>query len=207
MLKAKYKQSKDCTHCGNPFERKRGTMTDAAWEKARFCGRRCYHSWQREQGPRGSDGVIRECDAPHCTRTFWAYRSQRFCRDTGCIEQRELQSAREAVKRDGSADALERFDAEARKRELGRLINEQREDERMGLRAWAGTKNSPVLGFDDLVHLARSGASAGDADVDPLAVVEFDEYEPFRAKAPHTRAHSHVPSRASRERQRQRAGA
>ena len=199
-LRVAFQQTKDCEWCGQSFGRKRGAMTDAAWEKKRFCCRKHYHDWQRAQGPRGSDGEIRECAAPHCERTFWAYRSQPFCRDTRCREKREQQSARERIKREGTADDLERFDAACRERELEILINEQRFDEVSGDKAWAGSKNAFVLGFDDLLSFRQSGASAGEDALDPLSVIEFDEHEPFKARAPRRQGgHSYLPARRPRE--------
>jgi hypothetical protein len=36
-VKARFAQTKDCEECGGIIVRKRGAMTDEAWEEKRFC--------------------------------------------------------------------------------------------------------------------------------------------------------------------------
>lgn len=193
MLKAKFAQTKDCEHCGQSFERKRGRMTDAAWAKARFCCVAHYHAWQREQGPRGSSGRIEECAAPECSRTFWAHGSQKFCRDPQCAATRNREMARLHIERHGEPHELFEFDQEVRDGELRRLIRAQEQDQKHGHRFMADSKNGlSVLRLEDVIfHSAASNQA--EPSVDHIELLDDPSGIPRVAARP--RHHSHVPIR------------
>ena len=197
MLKAKFRQTKDCAECGDSFERKRGRMTDATWEKARFCGRQCYYAWQRRQGPRGSDGVVRICAADDCERTFWAYRSQKYCRDPECAAVRNRELERRHLEQHGSPHDLWAFDQATRDGELRRLIAEQEFDAKFGDQFFAGTKSGlTVKRLSDVVRDDSGGTlwQAHDGS-DHLQVVADPSGVPRIAGR--RRQRSHVPVRRS----------